>query len=222
MIEQRIALSIPAKISQARFQQFCRAKDFSAAYLESSPLLSRSLITGIQIAVCEPVELEQMLINNSYTGALQGVLDAMTFFVKEVDAHEAISHVVKLLAMAGARDEEYRFHRAFEYFGAALRRRCATHCRFFTEQMLSTVAQLGDRKIMRGLIGMRSGHLSLYTENEVLPMLGIHSDAKRLVEVIGADDLFGEFCIKNALTTMARYLTNKEQRGRLLELALGM
>lgn len=83
---------MPTIITEDRLAFFYRSKGFSADYLASSPSLKSSLETGIRIALGEDVTPSEMVINGSYTGVLQGALDAIAFFKAEIDEHPAIAH----------------------------------------------------------------------------------------------------------------------------------
>lgn len=216
-------LTLPQRISQERFQQYCSSKGFSPDYLEISPLLMRSLTVGVQIAACHPVRLEHMFINDSLTGVLQGVLDAVDFFREEVDEHAAIQHVATLLSQIDAAIQPQHFERAFEYFGSAFQRRLKNRCDLFPRTMIESACTREDGRQLQIMIGMHAKHgMSLYVKNTVLEVFCNHPDARRLVEIIGSNDRFGEFCIRYGMTEMTRYLDSRSQRGRLMEQALGM
>ena len=209
-------------ITEARFHEFCRSKDFTPEYLKSSPMLRRSLVTGIRIALCEPVEPREVEINGTLTGVLQGALDAIRFFSAEVDELAAISHVANLLGHTEIVNEKSRFKGAYEYFGASLQRRSHSLGEFFAHRLFDVSLSQGDGAMLRLVLGIREPALCLFVKKVVLPALQDRGDATRLVELVGDNYEFGSFCIHNSLTAMVRHIKSQSQKGKLLEIDLGM
>ena len=209
-------------ISKKRFEQFCRSKNYSDEYLKTSPLLMKSIVTGIRIALCEPLEPHQMVISNNLTGVLQGALDAIQFFTLEVDENAAISHVAHLLGHEEQVNNRIRFNVGIDYFGAALCRRSPALGELFAQHLLDVSGEKTDGKMLRLTLGIGVPTNSNFLRNTVIPAFVGRDDISRLIELVGDNYDFGSFCIQNSLTSLVRHIKSKNQKGQLLEIDLGV
>lgn len=210
------------EISAERFRDYCQSKDFSEAYLIASPLLRRSLVTGIRMALCEPIEAGDMVINNSLTGVLQGALDAIIFFQPEVDEHAAIAHVASLLGHAEFVNSRTLFKSGFEYFGNSLQRRCVNTSVLFANHLIDVAATDGNESMLRQVLGINTLPSGVFVTKVVIPAFAARKDISRLSGIFTDNFEFGDFCIKNGLTHLIRHVKSRSQRGSLLEIGIGI
>lgn len=209
-------------ISKERLHHFYRSKDFTPEYLVASPRLKYSLETGIKIALSEEVTPSEMVINGTYTGVLQGALDAIAFFREEIDEHPAIAHIAKLLINDEITHEKALFVRTVDYVGASLVRRSPALGWKFAHNLIDLAAEREDGFLLRLLIGMESTQYSNYQLKSLLPTFESRADVGPLIKLIGENQRFGELCVKNALTSLIRYVKSPIHKGKLLEIALGL